>query len=408
MKDSDFSRLPLRGIKVLEISTMLTASFATMMLADQGAEVIKIEPGGIGDPLRKLGPENNGMSSFFYNFNRGKKSLCLDLKTPQAQEIVLNLARTADVLIHNFRPGVMDRLGLGSDVLRQANSALIYVAISGFGKSGPLADAPAYDVVVQAMSGFTAVQTEQGVPGFVKSSVCDKVTACTAWQAITAALFARERSAEHLGQHIDISMLHAALAFLWPDGMPNETFLDEDVEKMPPLSDAFWATKVRDGFITLFAVNDAQWAGVFRAIKRPELIENIEYQTVSSRFQNIGKLKDEVASGFRDFTLEEALAVLAAEDDPVTACLSRDEVIEHPQVRANNVIQKHNDSVMGLVNVVTPATLFEGRAAALTAPSPFLGADTQAILEDLGYDQTAIRTMEANGVIVRTVVGGQS
>ena len=200
---------PLAGVRIIELSTMVTASLSSMMLAAQGADVIKVEPVGIGDPMRFIGSQKNGISALFANCNRGKRGLAVNLKDPKGQDLLQRLAADADVLVHNYRDGVMRRLNLGSEKLREANPKLIYAAITGFGKEGPKSQDPAYDHVIQALTGYTAVQAEDGVPEYMKTLVADKITAYTVAQGITAALLARASTGE--GQHIDLSMLQSCL-----------------------------------------------------------------------------------------------------------------------------------------------------------------------------------------------------
>ena len=202
---------PLDGIRILEFSTMITASFSAMMLADQGAEVTKVEPIDLGDPMRYLGSAKGGISALFANCNRGKRSLRVDLKTEGGVEIIEELAADTDIVLTNYRPGVMDGLGLGSEHLRELNPRLIYAGVTGFGTQGPMRGAPAYDPIIQAQTGFAAVQGQgKEAPEFMQSLMCDKVTAYTICQAVTAALFVRERSGE--GQHIDpVSYTHLTL-----------------------------------------------------------------------------------------------------------------------------------------------------------------------------------------------------
>ena len=193
---------PLESITVLEFSTMITASLASMMMAEQGARVIKVEPYEMGDPMRYLGAKKADISALFANCNRGKEALRIDLKTEEGQTIIRSTIADVDVVIHTFRPGVMDKLNLGSEALRAINPQLVYVAISGFGTEGPLRDVPAYDPIIQAHAGVAATQGRGDEPAFVRTLLCDKITGYTACQAVTAALFARERSGE--GQHIDL------------------------------------------------------------------------------------------------------------------------------------------------------------------------------------------------------------
>ncbi|MCK0071192.1 CaiB/BaiF CoA transferase family protein [Kordiimonas laminariae] len=385
---------PLEGVKVIELSTMITASLATMMLADQGAEVIKVEA-ITGDPLRLLGTSSNGISAMFNNCNRGKKSVAVDLKDNAAQAAVRTLMKDADVVIHNFRPGVMDRLGLGSEQLRTDNPSLIFVEINGFGKDGPLANAPAYDSVIQALSGLTAVQSDGGRPGFMKTLLCDKVTAYTAWQAITAALYVRERSEDQQGQHIDISMLHAMLAFMWPDCMANETFLDDGIPKSPNIADVFWVTTVQDGHISIMAATDDQWAGVFRILGKPELIDDPRYADLYGRVKHIGELREIMNAGFAKFTLKELLARLKDEDVPGTECLDREKAITHPQVTALELVEEHACSVMGNLRAVAPPISFEGKRGLSGLPAPKLGLHTRECLMTAGLSEDQIKAFEA-------------
>ena len=203
---------PLDGIKILELSSIVTASLATMILCDQGAEVIKVEPTGIGDSMRYLGTQKGGFSAIFANCNRGKKSINLNLKDQKEVQKLLKLVKEADVFISNYRPGVNEKLGLSLKDLRKVNPNIIYVSISGFGEEGPLASAPAYDHVIQGMSGATSIQANDDQPAYMKTLICDKITGYTACQALTAALFKRERIG--IPSHIKLSMLDSAIFFL--------------------------------------------------------------------------------------------------------------------------------------------------------------------------------------------------
>ena len=196
---------PLEGFRVIECANFVTGPLAAMQLADQGADVVKVEPTLGGDSMRGLGSGRNGMGSFFASSNRSKRSLGLDLTTERGRELLIDLVRDADVFIQNYRPGVAERLGIGPDLLRAANPRLIYVSISGFGETGPYAHKRVYDPVIQALSGLTSIQADAtGRPKMVRVIVPDKLTAVTAAQAITAALFARERTGK--GQHMKLAM----------------------------------------------------------------------------------------------------------------------------------------------------------------------------------------------------------
>jgi crotonobetainyl-CoA:carnitine CoA-transferase CaiB-like acyl-CoA transferase len=271
---------PFEGITIIEFSTMITASLAAMMMGEQGARVIKVEPTDTGDPMRYIGTAKGGISSLFANCNRGKESIRINIKDDQGQALIQEMTRSVDILIHNFRPGVMDRFNLGSDQLRAENPRLIYMAISGFGSEGPLRDAPAYDPVIQAHSGMTAAQGA-GSHEFIRNLMCDKMTAYTAWQAITSGLYVRERTGE--GQHIDLSMLDASMAFLFPDAYQNHTLLDEDIELQPLLSDLLYQlTVTSDGALNMAAATDRQRQGVLRALGKESLMDDPRFNTLES------------------------------------------------------------------------------------------------------------------------------
>ena len=277
---------PLAGIKIIELSNMITCSLAAMTMSAQGADVIKVEPPGMGDKMRPLGTQKNGVSGFFHNCNRGKRSLAIDLKSQVGVDAVKELASKADILIHNYRPGVMDRLGLGSDDLRNENPKLTYIAISGFGTNGPMADLPAFDHVIQGIVGFTDLQSSEADSfDHIKTFICDKVTAYTACQAATAALLARTNT--NCGQHIDISMLHACLSFMWPDGMMHRTLKDDDRFEMSPGSDYFQTINYSDGGIAVAPLTDAHWEALLPMLGYPELIGTPIYASVAARMSNM-------------------------------------------------------------------------------------------------------------------------
>jgi len=217
----------LDGVRVLDLATMVAGPVATMMLADQGADVIKVETPG-GDLMRHLSRGRNGMNASFLACNRNKRSLAVDFKTEHGRESVYKLIATADVLVHNFRPGAALRIGLGEDAVRAIRHHIIYVSISGFGERGPYAGQRAYDPVIQALSGLTDIQRdrETGRPRMVRTIIADYTTCLTAAQAITAALFAKNRSGQ--GQHVRISMLDAMISYLWPEAMPSLTLVGEE------------------------------------------------------------------------------------------------------------------------------------------------------------------------------------
>ena len=373
---------PLDGIKILELSSIVTASLATMILCDQGAEVIKVEPTGIGDSMRYLGTQKGGFSAIFANCNRGKKSIHLNLKDEKEVQQLLKLAKEADVFISNYRPGVNEKLGLGLEDLRKVNPNIIYVSISGFGDEGPLASAPAYDHVIQGMSGATSIQANDDQPAYMKTLICDKITGYTACQALTAALFQRERTG--IASHIKLSMLDSAIFFLWPDGMMNETLLDKDVKKLPPLSSTYSSLiHAKDGFFTIAAMTDAQWYGIFDAINKPEYKTDPRFIDASARSENMSDLVAEAIFSFLDLTVEESIQALRANDVPCAPFTPREEVINQPQVIASNTIFQMESPHQGKMNAVSHPAIFDGQRLKVTKTAPSLGEDTEEILKNL-------------------------
>ena len=248
---------PLAGIRILDVSAVMSGPLAATLLADQGAEAIKVEPPGAGDILRWVGSSRNGMSGTFHVTNRGKRSIALNLKEPRGLDILERLASQADVFIQNFRPGVADRMGIGWEQLRRENPGLVYLSISGFGSDGPYAQRRVYDNVIQAYSGMNGTQTdpESGEPQAIRQLICDKLTAYTAAQAVTAALLARERGQG--GQHIELSMLETSIGFLWPDAAGDDMLLGDGITHQATVGSTYGLMRLADGFATATPLSDA-------------------------------------------------------------------------------------------------------------------------------------------------------
>jgi len=388
---------PLEGIKVLEFSTMVTASFAAMMLAEQGAEVIKVEPIELGDPMRYLGSSKGGISALFANCNRGKRSLRLDLKSDAGRKVIEELATESDVLLTNYRPGVMDGLGLGSEHLRSLNPRLIVGAVSGFGTKGPHRDAPAYDPIIQAQAGFAAVQGQgKEQPEFFQTLMCDKITAYTICQAVTTALFARERSGE--GQHIDLSMMDAGLYFLFPDGFMHETLLDDDVEQQTPLSEMLYQlAETTDGGITVSAATAAQQVGMLTAVDRLELFADERFNSIENILKNVEAFREEIAGAVATFGTDELLEKLHENDVPAAKPLDYSEVFAHPQYEANDSVDISTHARLGSMRRVKPPAQFGGERLVPAADGPAHGEHTLEILAELGRSQANIDALVAEG-----------
>ena len=394
---------PLAGIKIIELSNMITCSLAAMTMSAQGADVIKVEPPGMGDKMRPLGTQKNGVSGFFHNCNRGKRSLAIDLKSQAGVDAVKELASKADILIHNYRPGVMDRLGLGSDDLRNENSKLIYIAISGFGTSGPMADLPAFDHVIQGIVGFTDLQSSEADSfEHIKTFICDKVTAYTACQAATAALLARTNT--NCGQHIDISMLHACLSFMWPDGMMHRTLKDDDRFEMSPGSDYFQTINYSDGGIAVAPLTDTHWEALLPMLGYPELIGTPIYASVAARMSNMKEVLKVLKSPKKDIGVNKALEILMAADVPCSPCIKRDDLETVEQIKAIGALETYVTAAMGELTVPTPPILFEGKLSSQAEPSPLLGEHSKEILLELGWADARIDELLNSGEVLVTKI----
>ena len=397
------SSQPLAGIKVIELSNMITCSLAAMTMSSQGAQVIKVEPPKMGDKMRPLGTQKNGVSGFFHNCNRGKRSLAIDLKSSAGIKAVKELAMQSDVLLHNYRPGVMDRLGLGSEVLRKLNSRLIYVAVSGFGTKGPMANLPAFDHVIQGLAGFTDLQSsEENSFDFIKTFICDKVTAYTVGQAATAALLARASTNE--GQHIDISMLHACLAFMWPDGMMHKTLKDEDRFKMSPGSDYFETINYKDGGVAVAPLSDEHWKALLPMLGYPELINTPLYASIASRMTNMDQVMMVLREPRNDIGVKKAMEILIAADVPCSPCTKREDLESVDQIKAIGALETYVTKTMGELTVTTPPILFEGKKTSQAQPSPLLGEHSKEILQELGWKQSFIDSLIESGDLLVTKI----
>ena len=384
---------PLAGIRVVDLTTNMSGPMATMVLADEGADVVKIEALG-GDPIRSVGSGQEGMSAYFANNNRGKRSIAIDLSTDRGREIVLRLVDGADVFAQNFRPGVIERLGLGPDVVMRANPRIVYASISGFGSTGPLADAPAYDHVVQALSGFVAIQSAgTGEPSMVRHGVIDKATALQLAQAVTAALFRRERTGE--GARIDVSMLDAAIAFLWPDGMMDHT-VDEPEVVLPPTSRSFRVTPTADGHVVLVTLTAAQWSGLTAAILDDA---GDDMADTAERMKGGADVMRKVRAALASMTTDEVVKRLRAADVPVAPVLALAEVAANDQVQASGTVRAFTHEVLGPVHQPRPAPLFDGTAIDPVPAAPRLGEHGDEVLLEAGWDQDDIDALRADRVI---------
>ena len=389
---------PLHGVRVLDLTAMISGPMATMILADQGADVIKIEPPA-GDLMRHYGVMRRGMSSSFLSNNHGKRSLTVDIKSPAGLEIVLKLAATADVLVQNFRPGAIERMGLGEDTVRAAKPDIIYVSISGFGERGPYAGQRVYDPVIQALCGLAEIQSdrETGQPRMVRTVIPDKTTAVTAAQAITAALFARERTGQ--GQHVRLAMLDTMVAYLWPEASSSLSFVGNEADPARGQMGLDLVFKTQDRHITAGAVSDAEWQGMCRALERPDLIADERFSSVAARSKNVVERRAIMSAELAKWPSVDILRRLRSENVPCAPVLSRVEVLDDEQVVINGIIEVHDDAVLGPVRQPRPAARFSITPAAVRRLAPYLGADNRGIMTELGYSANDIDRLTTAGVL---------
>ena len=394
----DSSEGPLSGIRVIDLTSMISGPVATMMLADQGADVIKVESLA-GDLVRGAGPNRSGITSTFISSNRSKRGLALNLKTPEGAEILRDLLRTADVLVQNFRPGTIERMGFGEAAVRALRDDIIYVSISGFGDVGPFAHQRVYDPVIQALSGLAAIQADgqTGRPKMIRTIIPDKTTAVTAAQAITAALFARERTRK--GQHVKLAMLDTMVSYLWPEGMSGMTLVGREVKaQRAQLSpDLIFATE--DGYITAGAVSDVEWKGLCKALDREEWLEDKRFLTVNDRAVNATLRLEMTAEVLATNSSEFWLARLDTQGVPCAPVLTREDVLTHPQIEANGLLSEYEHPIAGRIRQPRPAALFDQTPAAIRRHAPGLGEHNAEVLEELGYNEQRRQQLIDAGVI---------
>src|SRR5580658_7814332 len=387
---------PLQGIRVIDLTTVVSGPVCTMLLADQGADVIKVEPFG-GDIARRTGGDGE-FSAMFVSSNRGKRSIALDLKQPAALEAMKRMIAGADVLVQNFRPGTMERLGLDEPAMRALNRGLVYLSISGVGETGPYVKKRVYDPVIQSLSGFADVQADQetGRPRMIRTIVADKTTAVHAAQAVCAALVARARTGE--GQHIRLSMLDTMIAFLWPEAMTQYTVVGRENAAQPAARPDL-IFKTLDGYITAGALSDDEWRGMCHVIGRPEWVEDPRFRTPGARSVNaaerIALVGEVLAGGYSQDWLDR----LDAADVPCAPVLRRGEVMDNVQVINNALIELMEQPSMGTVRQPRPAARFDRTPAAIGGPAPRIGEHTDEILAEVGYSPGEIDALKASRAV---------
>jgi crotonobetainyl-CoA:carnitine CoA-transferase CaiB-like acyl-CoA transferase len=391
---------PLAGVKVLDLSIALTGPYAATLLADQGADVVKVERPGIGDIARWVGVAVNGMSAFYLACNRGKRCIAVDLGADEGQALVLQLAAEADVVVQNFRPGVIDRLGLGYEAVRAVNPDVVYASISGYGPVGPYRDRSAYDTSIQAYAGFAANQADPngGPPTFLRQNGADKVSALFACQAISAALYARAMGRG--GQHLEMGMADACVSFLWAESAGNEVLLDSDHTMPSSFNAGFQPMRFLDGWGIVVPTTDADFAGMCKALD-VEGWDDPRIKHVAERRQNRDVLEpvmDMCYAMAANLTQQDAIVRFERERVAFAMVLSAAEIVDDPHAVAIGMFEEFDHPVVGRARLPRHPTIFHGTPAALGGPTPSLGQHTDEVLTELGLGARITELREA-GVV---------
>lgn len=391
---------PLAGLKVLDLSIALTGPYAATLLADQGADVVKVERPGIGDIARWVGVAVNGMSAFYLACNRGKRCIAVDLGAAEGQALVLQLAAEADVVVQNFRPGVIDRLGLGYESVRAVNPDVIYASISGYGPVGPYRDRSAYDTSIQAYAGFAANQADPngGPPTFLRQNGADKVSALYTAQAISAALYARAMGRG--GQHLELGMADACVSFLWAESAGNEVLLESDGSLPSSFNAGFQPMRFLDGWGIVVPTTDADFAGMCKALDVKGW-DDPRIKTVGERRKHRDVLEpvmDMCYAMAANLTQDEAIARFERERVAFAMVLSAAEIVDDPHAVAIGMFEEFDHPVTGRTRLPRHPTNFHGTPARLGGFSPALGEHTDEVLAEMGLGDR-VEELRAAGVV---------
>ena len=401
------SNSPLAGIKVVEITSIYSGPMAGMMLGELGAHVVKVESPGSPDPVRAsgLGPGPDGVNSIFYSLNRGKQFCAIDAKTDKGRELLFDLAASADVFIHNMRPGKAEGLGLSYEALSAVNPGIICGAISGHGPDGPEAHLPAYDYVMQAKLGMVDHQRDrEGRGDLVRQVVVDKTSANALVQGILAALYMREKTGR--GQRVEIPMVAAGLAFLWPDGLAAahaELNPAIPLEQMPP-----WLESAPGSFLVVLETTDGEiatgillppWDGLCLALERTDWITDERFSEALGRVLNLPELIAEVRAEVAKYSTEEVLARFEEHDFAAGKVVTRREVHEDPTVKHLGLISEQAAPGLGQVRQPAPMWMFSDADTEITTSLNSTGGDSREVLAELGISSEELDQLEEDGIV---------
>jgi crotonobetainyl-CoA:carnitine CoA-transferase CaiB-like acyl-CoA transferase len=392
--------MQLEGIRVVDLTRILSGPFCSMFLADMGAEVIKIEDPDGGDPIRQQGEQRNGFSLYFASFNRNKRSITLDLRSAEGKEILRDLVRRADVVVNNYRPGVMDKMGFGRDALRALKPNIVSCHITGFGLDGPYRDRPSFDFIAQAMSGFMSVNGDAGGPPMrAAPPISDLVAGAYAAMGICAALVRRSRTGE--GEEVATALtdsMTSMLAFLatnfFANGrQPLRTGNDH------ALVSPYGLFEASDGQVAVAPSNDSFYVRLIDALGLAELRERPEYRDNAARFERRAQINAEINARTRAQSVAHWIEKLNAAGVPCGRVLGLGEVFEDPQTKHQQMRLSIEHPQFGPLDVLGFPIKFSDDPCRVHRPPPVLGADTDALLAELGRDAATIAALRERGII---------
>ena len=390
---------PLVGVRVLDVTTVVLGPWAAQTLGDMGADVIKVEPPE-GDTTRRLGPARHpGMGAFYLACNRNKRSLVLDLKQTAGRAALLRLAATADVILHNFRPGPAARLGLEYEPFRAVNPRLVYCATYGFRARGPYGTKPAYDDVIQAAAGLASLQTALvGEPRYMPTIVADKTSSLAVLSAVLSALFHRERTGE--GQAIEVPMFETVVAYVMVEHLYGETFV-------PPIETAGykrilnrWRRPFRttDGYLAVVPYTDADWRAFFALAGRADLLADPRFRTLESRLANIEALYEELAKIIAGRSSAEWLEALDRASVPAMVVNTLETLLVDPQLEATGFWKIVEHPTEGTLRVPDIPTTYSRTPAEIRRLPPRLGEHSREVLREAGFSEAEVDDLRASGV----------
>ena len=382
--------MSLEGIRVIDLTRIIAGPFCTQLLADQGAEVIKIEPPGIGDLARFMGTIKDGMGAMFSTLNRNKKCICLDFKNEDDLQVLMNLVATADVLIENYRPGIVKKLGIDYDSLIEIKPDLIYCSISGYGQSGPYVEKKVYDPLIQGTVGIPNAQSSV-FPELIRTIIYDKVTGLTSAQAISAALY--QKANGEGGQYLPISMMESALYYNWPDLMMNYTF-EEGGLNIGELADLFEVYKTLDGGVVLIIIANDEIFTKFCTTFDVNLHLEEKYSNLVSRIVHREELTKEINKITSKLKSKELEKIMDEEGISASICNDLSEVHLDPQVVEQNSIVEIDHPELGIMRMPKPPANLKGQGIFPRSLAPILGSDNREVLSSINVDDDTIKRME--------------